>query len=208
MRIITISREFGSGGRELGRKIADVLGFDYYDKEIITTIAERINLTEGSVEHALDNHQWQTVPLTFRHSFVSPMIIQAPQINVLLEQKRVIEEIAKAGKNCVMVGRNADVLLHEEHPFNVFVCADMQTKINRCKERAELGEELGDKDIKRNINRIDKNRARARYMLADGSWGDRKSYHLIINTSEWKDVSAIAPHVASLAEAFFENNNL
>lgn len=208
MKIITISREFGSGGRELGRKIAQILGYDYYDKEIITAIAEQTHLEEGQVEHALETHQWQTLPLTLRHSFASPTIIQAPQINVLLEQKRVIEKIAKAKNNCVIVGRNADVLLHEEHPFNVFVCADMQTKIKRCKERAELDEGLNDKDIKRNIMRIDKNRARARFMLADGSWGDRKSYHLIINTSEWKDVSAIAPHVANIAKTFFENNDL
>ena len=71
MKIITISREFGSGGRELGRKIAQILGYDYYDKEIITAIAEQTHLEEGQVEHALETHQWQTLPLTLRHSFAS-----------------------------------------------------------------------------------------------------------------------------------------
>ena len=68
MRIITISREFGSGGRELGRKIAQILGYDYYDKEIITAIAEQTHLEEGQVEHALETHQWQTqLPRRYHH---------------------------------------------------------------------------------------------------------------------------------------------
>ncbi len=202
MRIITISREFGSGGRELGKRIADILGYDYYDREIITAIAEKNGYEENYVEYALNNHQWQTIPLTFRHSFITPMIIQAPQTNLLLEQKRVIEEIARAGKNCVIVGRNADVLLQEENPFNIFVCADMDTKIARCKERADENEQLNDKEMKRQIMRIDKNRSKVRYMLADGSWGDRKSYHLIVNTTGWK-IEDLAKPVADLADAWY-----
>ena len=54
MRIVTISREFGSGGRELGKRLADALGFDYYDREIITAIAEKQQLDENDVEKALD----------------------------------------------------------------------------------------------------------------------------------------------------------
>ena len=203
MKIITISREFGSGGRELGKRIAEILGFDYYDREIITTIAERQGLEENYVEYALNNHQCQSVPLTFRHSFGSPTIFHTPHTNLLLEQKRVIEEIAKAGKDCVVVGRNSDVLLHEENPFKLFVCADMETKIKRCKERASEEEKLTDKEIKRNIMRIDKNRARTRYMLADGTWGDRNSYNLIVNTTGW-EISKLAPLVASYVNAWFD----
>lgn len=202
MRVITISREFGSGGRELGKRIAEILGYDYYDKEIITAIAKKNGLQENYVEYALNNHQWQTFPLTFRHSFISPLIVQPPQTALLLEQKKVIEEIAKAGKNCVVIGRNADVLLHEENPFKLFVCADMATKIKRCKDRADEDENLTDKDIKRNIMRIDKNRARTRFMLADGAWGDRTSYHLIVNTTDWK-IADLAPQVASLIDTYF-----
>ena len=59
MKIITISREFGSGGRELGKRLADELGFDYYDREIITAIASARGMDEGYVEKALENHAWQ-----------------------------------------------------------------------------------------------------------------------------------------------------
>ena len=60
MNIITISREFGSGGRELGKRLADLLGYDYYDREIITEIAKRHDVDEKYVEYALNNHIWQT----------------------------------------------------------------------------------------------------------------------------------------------------
>ena len=197
MKIITISREFGSGGRELGKKIAELLGYDYYDRQILTTIAERHDLDENYVEYALNNHAWQTVPLTFSHSFISPVVIGSPQTGLLIEQRKVIDEIAKAGKDCVIVGRNADVLLSEYNPFNIFVCAEMDAKIKRCKERAEDSEHLTDKELKKKIQRIDKNRARTRYLISDKDWGHRKSYHVIINTTDW-DLDALAKCLADM----------
>ena len=140
MNIITISREFGSGGRELGKKVAEILGYEYYDREIITEIARRHNVDENYVEYALNNHAWQTYSLSFHHSFISPIYVHSPDTKLLQEQKIIIEEIAEAGKNCIIVGRNADVLLQDRKPMNIFVCASMESKIKRCMERAE-GEE-------------------------------------------------------------------
>lgn len=114
MQVITISREFGSGGRELGKCLAELLNYDYYDREIITTIARQKGLDEGYVEKALENNVWQTIPLTFHRSFISISTMRSAQTNLLVEQKRVIEGIAKVGKNCVIVGRNADVLLADK----------------------------------------------------------------------------------------------
>ena len=99
MKIITISREFGSGGRELGKRLADLLGFDYYDREIITSIARDTGLDEKYVANILERHGWQTIPITFRRSFSSAttLSVQSTHTELLLQQKRVIEEIAKAG---------------------------------------------------------------------------------------------------------------
>lgn len=69
MRIITISREFGSGGRELGKRLAGRLGIDYYDREIITAIAGQNGLDEDYVEMALEKRDWQAMPMTFGRSF-------------------------------------------------------------------------------------------------------------------------------------------
>lgn len=202
MRIITISREFGSGGRELGKRLADTLGYDYYDREIITAIAQAQSLDKNYVEKALENHAWQRVPLTYRHSFASSLVLQAPQTNLLLEQKRVIDGIAKAGKDCVIVGRNADVLLAAHHPFSIFVCADMETKIHRCTERAADGENLTRKEIEQNIRRIDKNRAKTREIITGSKWGECGTYHLTVNTSDWK-IKELTPAVADFAVRWF-----
>lgn len=204
MNIVTISREFGSGGRELGKRLADILGYDYYDREIITEIAKRHGVDEKYVEFALNNHLWQTYSLSFHHSFVSPIAIQSPDTKLLHEQKKIIEEIAESGKNCIIVGRNADVLLKDKNPLDIFVCADMDAKIKRCQERAGKDEHFTYKEIKNMIKRIDKNRARTRYVIADGKWGDRKSYNLIINTTDW-DIKLLAESLAPVVEGWFKN---
>ena len=204
MNIITISREFGSGGRELGKRLAELLGYDYYDREIITEIAKRHGVDEDYVEHTLSNHAVQTYSLSFHHSFISPIYVNAPDVNILREQKLVIEEIASNKKNCIIVGRNADVLLGDKNPLNLFVCADMESKIKRCRERATEDEKtFSDKQFKKMIKRIDKNRARTRYLIADGVWGDRNSYHLIINTTGW-DIEKLAEAMAEFVKRWFK----
>ena len=204
MNIITISREFGSGGRELGKRLAELLGYDYYDREIITEIAKRHGVDEDYVEHTLNNHTIQTYSLSFHHSFLSPIYVNAPDVHILREQRLVIEEIANNKKNCIFVGRNADVLLNDKKPLNLFICADMDSKIKRCRERATEDEKaFSDKQLKKMIKRIDKNRARTRYLIADGIWGDRNSYHLIINTTGW-NIEKLAEALAEFVKKWFK----
>ncbi len=202
MKIITISREFGSGGRELGKRLADQLNFDYYDREIITAIAQKQGLNETYVERALDNRTWQSVPLTFRRSLFGASVLQSPQTDLLLEQKRVIEAIAQTGKDCVIVGRNADILLKNERPFNLFVCADMEARIRRCMERAPKGEHLTKKELEQKIRRIDKNRAATREILTNSKWGQCNTYHLTINTTDW-NIKELTPAVADFVAHWY-----
>ena len=203
MRIVTISREFGSGGRELGKRLADVLGFDYYDREIITAIAQAQGLDENYVEHILENHAWQHVPLTYHHSFSSVSIMQTIHTDLLREQRRVLDGIARAGRDCVIVGRNADVLLQDQKPFTIFVCADMDAKVRRCMERAPENEHLSRRQMEQNIRRIDKGRAQSREMISDSRWGLGSSYHMTVNTSGWS-VKKLTPAVADFARRWFE----
>ena len=202
MRIITISREFGSGGRELGKRLAEHLGFDYYDREIITAIAAEKGFDEAYVENAMDGEGWKNVPLTFRQSFASTAVLQAPNTDLLLAQKRVIERIAEAGRDCVIVGRNADVFLSDYKPFHIFVCADTEAKVRRCLERAEAGASLTRREILRKMRRIDRNRAETRDLLTGSRWGVRGSYHLTVNTGDW-EIKELVPAVAEFALRFF-----
>lgn len=203
MRIITISREFGSGGRELGKRLADELDFDYYDREIITAIAKAKGLDESYVEHALENHAWRNIPLTFRHSFTGIVMVQTDHVNLLVEQTKVIKGIAQAGRDCVIVGRNADVLLADEKPFSLFVCANMGDKIRRCMERGTEEENLTPRAVESNIRRIDKARAQSREMLTGTRWGQSSSYNLTVNTSGWS-IKEITPAVAAFVRRWFE----
>ena len=203
MRIITISREFGSGGRELGKRLADVLGYEYYDREIVTAIAENKGMNENYVEKLIEGQALKSVHMHFRSSFSGGIAMGQARTDLLLEQKKVIEAIAGAGKNCVIVGRNADVLLNDFAPFKLFVCADIDTKIKRCMERAGEDEKLSRKEMERKIRTIDKGRAQAREIVTNIPWGDRKAYHLTVNTAEW-NMKELAPMIAGLADCWFE----
>ncbi len=207
MHIITISREFGSGGRELGKRLADALGFDYYDREIITAIAAAKGLDERYVSHTLEHHGWQNIPLNFRSSFTGFPPPSSIQTDLLLAQKQVIEEIAKAGKDCVIVGRNADVLLKDYNPFNLFVCAQMETRVRRCMERASESEDLSQKELEKRIRRMDKIRAQTRQLLTASPWGQAHTYDLVINTTTW-DIKTLTPAVAQFAQLWFRRNQL
>jgi cytidylate kinase len=205
MKIITISREFGSGGRELGKRIADRLGFDYYDSEIISAVAKNSGMDAHYVESALDNHGWQDFSITFGGTIHSTEYLQASKIELLVQQRKVIEDIAALGKDCVIIGRNADVILKDRNPFNMFVCADKEAKLARCRERAREEEHLTDKELLRKMKEIDRARARTRDFLSGTAWGVREAYHLIVNTSGW-NMKALSEAVALFAEKWFANN--
>ncbi len=203
MNIITISREFGSGGRELGKRMADVLGWDYYDREIIDAVAKEEGLDADYVNAVLERHEWWSVPITFHRSFT---VSTAPSTDLLVKEKEVIERIAKAGRNCILVGRNADFFLRSYDPFRIFVCAETEAKIRRCRERAEDQAGLTDKEIERQLRRIDRSRASNRELVAGDRWGERSSYHLTVNTTDW-NLKELAPAVAAIAQRFFERNS-
>ena len=128
------------------------------------------------------------------------------QTALLIEQKKIIEQIAKAGKDCVIVGRNADVLLSEYNLFNIFVCADMDAKVRRCLGMADKGENLSRKELERKIRSIDKKRSQTREMITESKWGDPASYHLVVNTTDWT-IKELAPAVKAFIECWFRREN-
>lgn len=202
MNIITISREFGSGGRELGKRLADYLEYDYYDSEIIAMVSQKNGLDENYVEKTLSDHGWKNQPITFRGTLSSSAYLQASQVGLLLQQKKVIEEIATLGKNCIIVGRNADVILQDYQPFNLFVCASTEAKLQRCRERATADERLTDRQLLRKMKHIDKVRTETREIMSGSPWGQRAAYHLTVNTTGWV-IKNLVPAVADFAQRWF-----
>ena len=199
MRIITVSRQFSSGGRELAKRMADVLGFDYYDREIITEIAKNKSLDPSYVESSTGV---KAIPLHFARSF-SFTFASTAKSELLVEEKRVIDQIAKKGRDFIIVGRNADLLLKEFKPLNIFVCANQDSKIKRCLEKA-TEEKPSIKEIEKQIKSIDKERASTRAIISESKWGECTNYHLTINTSGW-EIKTLTPIVSKLAELYFGN---
>ena len=196
-QIITIGREFGSGGRELGRRLARELGFDYYDKEILTQIAERTSLSEDYVQRVVENQPHQLYPITTGRSFLYVDTQPLQQAGAVYQaQQEIITRMADES-SCVIVGRCADFILRERKPFRIFVYADMASRIARCRERAPEGESLTDREYRQEIQRVDKARAKYYEFYTDRKWGDKLNYELCINTTN-QDIPSIVPHLAKL----------
>ncbi len=192
--VITLGREFGSGGRELGRRLADHLQIAYYDKEILSEIAKRTQLTEEYVHNVVEHHPYPLLPITIGHSLYPDMTFQIQQ-SVYVEQSNIIKEMA-AASDCIIVGRCADYILRDIKPFRIFVYADMESRISRCHQRAPEGEHLSDKEMKQMIQKVDKGRAKYYEFYTGEKWGDKSSYDLCINTSNVV-IKELVPHLAA-----------
>ena len=196
-RIITIGREFGSGGRELGRRLSEELGFAYYDQEIISEIARRTSLSEQYVQAIEEHLPMFSFPIHIGRSFYSlanPAFDQT--MLVYQEQARILVEMAEKS-DCVIVGRCANSVLKAYNPFRIFVYADMESKIKRCREKGPEEEKLSDKELKQKILAIDKKRARYYEYYTGHPWGDKLNFDLCINTTQTV-IKEIVPAIAKL----------
>lgn len=203
MKIITISREFGSGGRELGKRLADALGIPCYDHEIIEMIAKENGFDERYVANVSEKSIEAAYPLTIGHRFaMPPMQIMDQSIRVATAQRKIIENFAEQG-DCVIVGRCADVILADVKPLNLFVYADMPSKVQRCMERAPEGENLTANELERKIKQIDKQRTQHHQMYSDTKWGNKEGYHLCINTSG-KEIKKLIPALTQFVNDWFD----
>ena len=182
-RIITIGRQFGSGGRELGRRLAELLGAEYYDKEIITEIAKHTSLSEEYVRNLVECKPHSLYPITIGKSIAYVGDYQLSQQQAVYSAQNAIIKDLAAKTDCVIVGRCADYILRDQNPFRIFVYAEMDSRIKRCIERAESNEKLTEKEIKRHIKDIDKGRAKYYEFYTGREWGDKENYDLCINTT-------------------------
>ena len=193
--VITIGREFSSGGREFGRKLAESLGYEYYDKEIITEIAHRTELSEKYVQQVIEHSPHDLLPITVGHSFayLHNDVMQQTQA-VFREQSNVVKEMAEKS-NCVIVGRCADYILKDINPYRFFIYADMESKIKRCRQHIDESEKISDRQLTKIIKRIDKARAKYYEFYTGLQWGNKLNYDMCVNTSKMdieKEVAEIA----------------
>ncbi len=201
-RIITISREFSSGGRELGKRLADQLGIPCYDRQIIDMVAEKQGLDKNYVANMSERDVKMFYNSTIGRGFTSYNFAVNQSLQIASAEHNLIKELAQNG-DCVIIGRAADVILKDFNPLNLFIYADTDSKIARCKERNEEKENLSDRQIKSMCRNIDRCRANYREMFTDTKWGNPECYHLCINTSG-KEIKKLIPSLASYVKNWFE----
>ncbi len=196
-KIITVGREFGSGGRELGRRLAEELGIEYYDKEIIAEISKHTSLSEEYIKQVVECRPHHLYPITIGHSLAygDNYVFQQIQ-SVYSAQCTIIREMAEKSP-CVIIGRCADYILKDFSPSRIFVYADMESRVRRCMERRNDGEDYTEKEMKQHIKEIDRNRAKYYEFYTGLKWGDKSNYDLCINTTGLT-VKDIAPSVAKM----------
>ena len=177
-RIITISREFGSGGRFIGEEVAKELGIAYYDKNIINEIAEKSGL---SPEYIQENAELSPKKGLFAYAFAGRDITGKSVEDMVYEaQRNVILELADK-EPCVIIGRNADYILKDrDDVLNVFIHGDAPEKIQRITRLYNVEEQ---KAVKMMAD-TDKRRMANYNFYTNQKWGKADNYTLCLNSSQ------------------------
>ena len=185
-KIYTIGREFGSGGREVGEKLAAKLGIKLYDKELLQQAAK----DSGFCEEIFENHDEKPTN-SFLYSLVmdtysvsgysaAPFLDMPLNHTVFLAQFETIKKIAEK-ESCVIVGRCADYALSDNPDcINIFIHADLDVRIKNVSRNLNITENKA-RDI---INKTDKQRASYYNYYTSKKWGDSKSYNLSLDAGK------------------------
>jgi len=183
--VITIGRQFGSGGRELGRKIAELLGIKYYDKELLSHAASDAGLAREFVENNDERFpRFISSTLSFSMGFGNVSWYQSPTSisgdSIYETQTEVIRQLAAAGP-CVIVGRSADYVLRDcPYVVNIFVHAPADACIDRIMKRGDVATRQKANQLRERTNKL---RANYYNFYTDKRWGDAASYDLCFDTS-------------------------
>lgn len=178
-RIITISRQFGSGGHSIGEMVAKQLSYSFYDKDLIEKVAKESGFSEKYIE---EQGEYSPSENCFSYAFVGRDINgMSPNDYLWMMQRKVIKEMAEQ-EPCVIVGRCADYILKDrEDILNVFIHADME---KRAKRIVELYGET-DKTPEKRLREKDKKRKINYKYYTERDWGMATNYHLTLDSGEF-----------------------
>lgn len=183
--VISIGREFGSGGKYIGQELAKRLNVKCYDNELLTKVSENYNIDMEMLEKVDEKQKssfWYGFATNYvftKNNEVSPI---SAEDNLFLKQAKVIEDLYNTGESSIMIGRCSDYILKDKkNVIKLFIySSDMDFKVNRKKKF----ENLNDASAKKKIKQIDKQRAEYYKHFTTQKWGDRDNYDLCIDTSK------------------------
>ncbi len=179
--IVTIDRKYGSGGRLVGEKLAGLLGYRFYDRELLKIAAKESGMHEDVVQHFDEKPAGSLLYSTYLYATLP--VTDALPLNQKLAfaQFDVIRRVAEQG-DCVIVGRCADYVLQERDDcFNVFISASNEVRRMRLAKYYGIPAELSDKALKKQ----DKMRAEYYNFFTQRKWGDAANYHLCVDTGRF-----------------------
>ena len=182
--IITIARQYGSGGREIGERVAELLGIPKYDKEFVTMAAEQESALDPRALEKVDERATSSLLYTLAmgsNMFHTPHISPALPLNdrLFAIQCSIIRNLAEE-HSCVMIGRCADYVLRENPDrLSIFIYADIDARKKRVAERHNVKESEAI-DI---INKTDRRRASYYNFYTGNKWGKYDNYHIAINST-------------------------
>ena len=169
--VITVAREYGSGGRYVGKLIADKLGIKFYDKDFIVKVAEETGLSEEYIE----NNEQSRDALSILNNGYYAGLNNADEL--FLKESELIKEIADK-ESCVIIGRCSDFILRDrKNVLNVFIYSNMESKIERAVKYYDIPREKAEKEIKR----IDKLRENHYKYYTEKNWNDHSNYDICMN---------------------------
>ncbi len=181
--IVTIGREFCTGGQEVAQRVAQELGVKLYDKELITLAAKKSGLSEEAIAASEKQH---THSLLYNMYTIGNELPLADQVFIL--ESRIIKELAKEGP-CVVLGRSADYVLRErDNVLRVFMYAPMEYRRQYAlRGRVEQAQNISDKELEERIRKEDKKRAQYYNYYTQNRWGDAHNYDLTLNAALGED---------------------
>ncbi|MBQ7907239.1 MAG: cytidylate kinase-like family protein [Clostridia bacterium] len=175
-KIITISREFGSGGKYIGILVAKKLGIPFYDKDIIEKIAEESGCVDEFIKRVSEYAPSKSI---FAYSFIGRGASgESIEDKIFAIQQKVIKELAEKGP-CVIVGRSADYILRDMDTLNVFIYADEAQKVKRTMSFKGVTKKEAEKLIKE----TDKRRSINYKYYTGQNWGERQNYTVMLNST-------------------------
>ena len=179
--VVTVSREFGSGGRAIGRRLAKELGVPFYDTEIMQMVGEREGLSLEEVkkqDQSIENRFIYNLFDKYTHLASGAV---APKDELFLAETSVIKELAEKG-SCVIVGRLANVILKDRpNTFNLFIASDPEW----AARRVMLREKVDKATARRMIADVNKRRSEHCRYYTGTFWGYAANYDLLLKSSEW-----------------------
>ncbi len=202
--VITISREFGSGGRQIAEKLALRLGVECYDRLLIQLAADRSGLSYDFImhneEHAVNSLLYNITAATSFSNFRTTAFFDTPvNDKAFFAQAEVIRELAQ--KNCVIIGRCADYILQDEPGLiRVFITAAFKDRVRRAMEDYKVDREGAEERIKK----IDKSRSNYYKYYTGRQWGNIQNYDLVVNSSFTGVDGAVAVLATMLREKGIE----